>query len=64
MKKNKEENKMKKKTYKISGDFIIRKQLQLNTFWIDDTRLSEDDIVHLPISVLKEIINDAKNKLI
>ena len=52
---------MKEKRYKIAGEFIITKG---GKFFIDDTRLSEDDIVHLPISVLKEIINDAKNKLI
>jgi len=52
---------MAKKTYELIGELIITKD---DRFFVGDKRLSDDDIVSLPIKILKQIIDDTNNKII
>lgn len=51
---------MKKGYYRIEGEFHISE----DGFFIDETRLEDDTIIHLPIKILKKIITDAKRGVI
>lgn len=46
---------------KIEGEFIITKE---GKFFIDNKELKNDDVVHLKIKILKEIIADARGGVI
>ena len=53
------------KEYKqIEGEFVIKKLREgldtTNKFFVGSRELNDDDVVHLDISTLKSIINDAK----
>ncbi len=52
---------MEKKTYELIGEFIITED---GKFFVSNKSLSDDDIDRLPIKILKQIIDDTKNKII